>query len=252
MAAQNHAISISEVQSDENLGEKVNLFIKLQNSGFLIPNSFVIKSQAYFDFLKENDLEKKVKHLLGTVDLNKAKSILETASYINRHIAQSDIPNHILKEILKEYKKLSGILNHAHVQVSFSHVSNLPSHEIKGDAALLTKIKENWISIYQPKSPKVNPTLVVQKMLKGKIGKIRTSTKQIKTLNPLSKIETESLENLVVKFKKEFYMPHEIDWTIDNGKTYIIKIKPETHIDSHKTFFSETNYTIVRNSHHAI
>ncbi|HKC14851.1 MAG TPA: PEP/pyruvate-binding domain-containing protein [Patescibacteria group bacterium] len=253
MAAQNYVTSLGKLENDESHGEKVNQLIKLKAAGFLIPDSFIVKAEAYLDFLKANNIEKKIKHLLGTVDLEKAKSVKDTAFYIKRHLEESSIPNQILNEILREYKNLGGVLHHAHINVSFSHVSKgIPSHSLKGDASLINIIKEKWLSIYSPTTPTVNPTLIVQKIVKGKTGTIRTSTKSINTKFLLSKKETEYLENLVSKFKKEFYMPHEIDWAIDGNKTYVLKIKPETHIDSHKTFFPETHFSIIKNSHHII
>ncbi len=253
MAAQKYVFSIKDLEEDEELGEKVNQLIKLRKAQFLIPDSFVIKSLAYFDFLKGNRLEKKIKHLLGTVDFKKAKSIKETAIHINKHLAGSDIPNEILKEILNAYKKLGGILEHAHVNIFFSHIlKENSSHIVRGDAALLDRIKTNWAMIYSPSTPKVNPTSIIQKVLNGKKGKIKTSTKQIKTSSDLSKKETENLEDMVKKFKKEFYMPYEIDWAIDKDKVYVLKIRPETNFGGKSLIFPETHYQIYKNSHNLL
>lgn len=253
MAAQKYVFSIEELEEHEELGEKVNQLIKLRRAEFLIPDSFVIKAEAYFDFLKGNNIEKKIKHLLGTVDLKKAKSIKDTAFHISKHLTGSDIPNEILKEILIAYKNLGGILEHAHVNVFFSHIlKEYPSHNLKGDASLIDRIKENWTIAYAPSSPKLNPTLVIQKVLNGKTGKIKTSTKQIKTSSALSKKDIENLENLVKKFKKEFYMPYEIDWVINKDKVFIVKIRPETSIGEKKMVFPETHYQIFKNSHNLL
>lgn len=253
MAAQKYVFSIKDLEEDEELGEKVNQLIKLRKAEFLIPDSFVIKAKAYFDFLKENKLEKKIKHLLGTVDLKRAKSVKDTAFHINKHLLGSNIPNEILKEILNAYKKLGGILEHAHVNVFFSHIlKEYPSHNLKGDASLIDKIKENWTSAYSPSSPKLNPTLIIQKALNGKKGKIKTSTKQIRASSDLSEKNIDSLEDMVKKFKKEFYMPYEIDWVIDKDKVYILKIRPETSIGEKKMVFPETHYQIFKNSHDSL
>lgn len=253
MAARKYIFSIEELEEDEELGEKVNQLIKLKKAEFLIPESLVIKAQAYFDFLKGNNIEKKIKHLLGTVDLTKAKSVKDTALHINKHLTGSDIPGEIIREIKNAYKKMGNVLEHAHVNVFFSHsLKDYPSHDLKGDASLLDKIKENWTRAYSPSSPKLNPTLIIQKVLNGKKGKIKTSTKQIRTSLNLSKKDIDNLENLVKKFKKEFYMPYEIDWVIDKDKVYILKIRPETSLGDNKSIFPETHYQIFKNSHNLL
>lgn len=250
MAAQGFALSISGIkETDEDFGEKANQLIKLQNSEFLIPETFLITSKAYHEFIKSNNLDKKISHLLGTVDLGKPKSIKDIASNIEKYITKSDIPNHVMKEILSEYKKLGGVLSHAKANIILSHVKNgLETHEISGDASLIDKIKSHWLSIYSPGSPKTNPTLVIQKIVKGKNGRIRTSTKQIKTPFNLTKKDIELLENLVSKIKKNLYFPHEIDWVIDGNSVYVLKLVPETP-SSPSTFFPETHFSITHNSH---
>lgn len=249
MAAQKYVLSITELDENEDHGEKAKQLLRLRTLGFSIPESFIVTAKAYFDFIKENRLETKIKHLLNTVDLEKAKSVKDTSSHIQKHIMESVIPKEIIESILKEYKKLGGILNHSHVRVYFSDVQRFPSGNIKGDAALIHNIKENWLSIFSPQSPKVNPSLIIQKVINGKSGKIRTSTKQIKTTSLLSQIEIQKLEDLVNKFKKEFYMPYEIEWVIKD-KIYILKINPETYNETAQSIFPETHYKIYNNSHH--
>lgn len=251
MAAQGFAISISHLkEEDDSLGEKANQLIKLQKAEFLIPQTFIVTPKAYFEFIKHNDLDKKIGHLLGVVDLEKAKSVKDVASYIEKYVTKSAIPDHVLKEILDEYKKLGGILSHSKANVFLSHIKNgLETHKITGDASLIDKIKNHWFSIYSPVIPKTNPTLIIQNSVEGKNGKIRTSTKQINTSFDLSKLEVGDLENIITKFKKSFYFPHEIDWVINNKDIYIIKIKPETE-NKTNSFLPETHFTITRNSNH--
>ena len=250
MAARNFAVSISRVkEEDESYGEKANQLIKLQNAGFLIPQTFLITPNAYFEFIKANDLDKKISHLLGVVDFEKVKSVQDIASHIEKYLTKSEIPNHILKEILYEYKNLGGLLGHAKANVFLSHVKNgLEVHKVTGDASLVDKIKNHWFSIYSPKSPKTNPTLVIQKIERGKNGKIKTSTKQVQTFFNLNEEDIEALETLVSKFKKEFYFPHEIDFVINGNKVFVLKTTPETSLET-RASFPEYHFSITRNSH---
>lgn len=250
MAARNFAVSISKAkEEDESYGEKANQLIKLRSLGFLTPQTFLVTPKAYFEFIKSNDLDKKISHLLGVVDFEKAKSVQDIASHIEKYLTKSEIPNHILKDILYEYKNLGGLLNHAKANVFLSHVKNgLKVHKVTGDASLINEIKNHWFSIYSPKSPKTNPTIVIQKIEKGKNGKIKTSTKQVQTPFNLNKEDVEALEALVSKFKKEFYFPHEIDFVINGDKVFVLKITPETSLETHAPF-PEYHFSIIRNSH---
>ena len=51
-----------------NLGE-------MTKAGFPVPNGFIVTAKAYKDFIKQNDLQVKINHLLGTVDFNNQDSL---------------------------------------------------------------------------------------------------------------------------------------------------------------------------------
>lgn len=248
MAARNFVSSVPELEEDESLGERVNQLVKLSEN-FLVPQAFIVKPQAYLEFLTFNKLNKKIKHLLGTIDSTSSKSLRDTSKYIKRLLRDSVIPTYILNEIISEYKKMGGVFNHAKVSVySSTSGSTKVVKQVKGDSSLIHTIKEIWTCLY---SSNHNPTIVVEKSINGKRGKIRTTTKLIKTFDELSSKDRENLEKLVDKFKKEFYFPHEIDWLINDNKIYVLKIRPETNNDS-EISFPEINYSIIRNSVHTL
>lgn len=248
MAAQ-YVASVFDLKDEQDLGEKVNQLLKLNFAGFSIPPTFVIKPQAYTEFLDFNKLGKKISHLLGTVDFEKAKSVQDTALYIKKHMSESEIPEKVLKEIISEFRKINGILHHREFDIFLSnHLMHFPTHSVRGDSSLVEAVKSMWINLY-PILPASNPTLIVQRKVIGKTGKIKTSTKLIKSSDDLSLKDKINLETLVDKFKKEFYFPHEIDWVINLSGIHILKIKPETNVDATNTNFAETDYVITRNSH---
>jgi len=67
-----------------NLGEMVR-------AGFPVPGGFIITSRAYYQFLKENDLQNKIKHLLGTVDYDKQVSLVKVSKIIKDKILKGDM-----------------------------------------------------------------------------------------------------------------------------------------------------------------
>jgi len=215
-------------EESELLGKKVNDLINLVSHGFEIAESFVITHRAYLDFLKENNLDDKIKHLLSA---GLDKDILN-------HLKDTRTPTNLTKEILKAYENLGTVLEDVEVKVN--------GEKIKGDAALVEKIRQLWISLY----PSKNANIIVQKVHFGKHGKVRTSSKFINSIHPFSDNETTLLENMLSKFKNLFYLPHEIDFTLEKGKVVINKIKPETHVASNDIPTHDTGYKIIVNSHY--
>lgn len=228
-------VPLAEIKEEsEGLGKRVNDFINLINHGFEVADSFIITHKAFLDFLKENNLENKVKHLLS----------LGLQHAIDKHLKQSKLPKDLTSEILKEYKKFGTVLENADVNVFLSHFSDSPTQKVGGDAELLEKIKSFWTSSAN------NSTLIVQKIHFGKHGKLRTSSNFINTIHSLTRDEIMALENMVSKFKKIFYLPHEIHFTLERNKVLISKINPETHIALHDITDPETHYKVIGNSHY--
>lgn len=211
----------------EHLGKKINDLINLVAHGFNVAESFIITHQAYSDFLRENNLDNKIKHLVS-LGLDKD---------IQKHLSEVKLPEDLIREIVTAYKNLGTILEDIEVDVN--------GQRIKGDATLIEKIRQIFISSYP--ADKLN--IIVRKVHFGKHGKVRTSSKFINSVHPFSDNETALLEDMISKFKSMFYLPHEIDFTLEKGKVLINKIKPETHVPSND-LAQETGYKIIVNSNY--
>lgn len=220
--------TLSEIlEENESLGKKVNDLINLAAHGFKIADSFVITHQAYLDFLKENNLDNKIKHLLSA-GLDKEAI---------KHLRDSRLPAGLINEILEAYKNLGTVLEDAEVKIN--------GEKIRGDASLIEKIRKLWIALY----PSENATIIIQRVHFGKHGKVRTSSKFINSIHPFSTNEATLLENMLSKFKNLFFLPHEIDFTLEKGKVIINRIRPETHVGAENAPH-ETGYKIIVNSHY--
>lgn len=139
-----------------NLGEMVR-------ADFPVPNGFIITSFAYFNFLKENDLENKIKHLLNTVDFRSDSSLRQVSAHIMREINEGKLSDELIAEVYKAYKKLGGPLNEPLVAVrSSATAEDLPGASfagqqetylnVKGESNLLIKIKSCWASLFEPRA----------------------------------------------------------------------------------------------------
>ncbi len=165
-----------------NLGE-------MTKANFPVPNGFIITSNAYYKYIKENNLDRKIKHLLNTVDVNNSHSLVQVSNHIKREILKGKLSDEIIKEVIKAYRKLDGILKESYVAVRSSATAEDLADasfagqqetylNVKGDAVLLQKVKEGWASLFEARAIyyrhqkkydhiRVGIALVVEKMIES-------------------------------------------------------------------------------------
>ncbi|MBI5452394.1 phosphoenolpyruvate synthase, partial [Candidatus Gottesmanbacteria bacterium] len=110
-----------------NLGE-------MYKAGIPVPYGFVVTAAAYFDFLKESGLSKKIKDALKLLNHQDPKNLQATASAVQKLIKREEIPQNIAREIMMAYlnlasesrkkasltKRLSSVLKEPYVAVRSS------------------------------------------------------------------------------------------------------------------------------------
>ncbi len=149
-----------------NLGE-------MYKAGIPVPYGFVVTASAYFDFLKETGLSKKIKDALKLLNHQDPKNLQATAMSVQKLIKKEEIPANIAKEIMTAYldlsvkskkkasisDKLSSLLKEPYVAVrSSATAEDLPTASfagqqetylnIKGEANVLLKVREAWASLF--------------------------------------------------------------------------------------------------------
>ncbi len=192
-----------------NLGE-------MTKSKFPVPPGFVITSQAYYDFIKENRLDIKIKHLISTTNFNNNKSLDQVSSHIKKFIIEGILSQELTKNVLKNYNLLGGKFSDTLVAVrSSATAEDLAGASfagqqetflnVKGDAVLIEKIKEGWASLFNARAIfyrhnqkfdhiKVGIALVVQKMVESDASGIMFTLDPV--TNDKSKVTIESIFGL--------------------------------------------------------
>lgn len=192
-----------------NLGE-------MWNSGFPVPNGFIVTSNAYFLFLKENNLETKIKHLMGTVDHDDPNSLSQVSKIIKKIIEDAPLSPDLTQEIFRSYRKLGGILSDAYVAVrSSATAEDLPTASfagqqetflnVKGEANLIRKVKACWASLFESRAIfyrhenkfehfKVGIAVPVQKMINSEKSGVMFTIDPV--VNNKSKIIIEAIYGL--------------------------------------------------------
>lgn len=165
-----------------NLGEMIR-------AGFPVPEGFAITVTAYYKFLKENSLDEKIKHLLGTVNYDNTDSITQVSLHIKKLIKTSPIPDDIVKEIFSIYEKMTVKYDAAYVAIRSSATSEDSKGasfagqqetylNIKGEAVVIDTVRRAWASLFEPRAIfyrhnakldqiKTGISLVVQKMVQS-------------------------------------------------------------------------------------
>jgi len=116
---------------------------------------FVVTTQSYFKFLKENSLELKIAHLINSINFERAESLEQVTKHVKNLIEKSKIPDSIVYKVVGHYVDL----NHTKVRVEMNILSGdhrqnkigqTVNSEVEGDAVLLDTIRSMWASLFTP------------------------------------------------------------------------------------------------------
>jgi len=145
-----------------SLGE---MYSNLTRKGINIPNGFALTSKAYWYFLKENKIDKKLKQIFKDFNPNSLTSLQRTGLLARRLILKSKIPKDLENEIIKNYKLLSKKYNQAKVDVAVrssataedlktaSFAGQMETYlNVKGEKELLKAVKKCIASLFTDRS----------------------------------------------------------------------------------------------------
>ncbi|MEM5791035.1 MAG: phosphoenolpyruvate synthase [Candidatus Aenigmatarchaeota archaeon] len=141
-----------------NLGEMFNARLP-------VPNAFVVKTNAYKEFLKKNKIKEKISKILKKISYEDPKDLEEKVSKIRKLIEKAKIPKYIEKEIVKAYEILSKEFGKEEEYVairSSASAEDVPGHSfaglqltllnVKGMENVLDGIKKCWASLFTPRA----------------------------------------------------------------------------------------------------
>jgi len=86
-----------------SLGEMLS---QLTKKGINIPDGFALTTKAYWHFLKENGLDKRLKEIFLKFNPKSLKSLKETGKQARTLILKADFSEDLKREIIKAYQKL--------------------------------------------------------------------------------------------------------------------------------------------------
>jgi len=168
-----------------NLGEMTKI-------GIPVPPGFIVTTQAYYYFLKENNLKPKIKQILTITNPKRPESYQEAAEKIQKLILHSPIPGDLAIQIMKAYLKLGKRIKKPLVAIrSSATAEDLPEASfagqqrtflnIKGEANVVNKVRACWASLFEGRGifyreehnfshMKVGIAVPVQTMVQSKVS----------------------------------------------------------------------------------
>lgn len=223
-----------------NLGEMIQ-------AGFPVPNGFIVTTNAYYQFLRENNLEEKIRHFINATNFDNTKSLNNASKLIKKHMMEGNLSEKLVKDVFRAYTKLGGEAPLVAVRSSAT-AEDLPDASfagqqetflnVQGEANLLLKIKEAWASLFDARAIfyrhdkhinhfKVGIALPVQKMVASEKSGIMFSLDPV--TNDKTKVVIEAiygLGELIVQgsVTPDHYEVHKEDFKITAKKAVEQKI----------------------------
>lgn len=141
-----------------NLGE-------LTQAGFPVPPGFIITAQAYFDYIKETGLDKKIKTLLDGLNFEDSKDLQRRAEEAQALIKKTPLPEFLKKEITSAYhqledddrtKKLYVAVRSSATAEDLAEASFAGQQatflNVIGDKGLLQAVLNCWASLFEARA----------------------------------------------------------------------------------------------------
>ncbi len=225
-----------------NLGEMVQ-------AGFNVPEGFVVTANAYYQFVKDNNLTVKIKHLLGSVNREDSHALMQVSEHVKKEIVKGKMSEELIKEVVGAYRRLGGVLKDALVAVrSSATAEDLATASfagqqetylnVKGETVLLEKIKEGWASLFDARAIyyrhnqkfddlKVGIALVVQKMVESEKSGIMFTIDPV--TNEKSRIVIESIYGLGELIVQGAEIPDHYEVYKDDFKILLKKISKQKY-----------------------
>jgi pyruvate,water dikinase len=141
-----------------SLGE---MFNQLSSKGVRVPYGFALTINAYWDFLKSNNIDKKLEKIFSGFNPKSVSSLQKVSRLAQKTILEADFSQDLKNEIINAYKKLSSKYNldSADVAVRSSGVAEDSPKDsfagqfetllnIRGEKMLLQAIKKCFASAF--------------------------------------------------------------------------------------------------------
>ena len=169
--SQKNILWFKEISTDDTLlvgGKNASLgemYTNLTKKGVNIPNGFALTANAFWYYLKENNLKEKIKELFSKADLDKLADLKEVGEESRNLILNGKFPSDLKKEIIKAYNDLSKDYNEKKTDVAVRSSGTAEDQpdasfagqfetflNVSGSKALLKSVKACMASLFNDRA----------------------------------------------------------------------------------------------------
>ncbi len=177
-------VSKKDSQSAGGKGASLGELIKV---GILVPRGFVVLSDAYLKFIRENDLDSKIKKILDSIDYKNLRSVKGASKKIKDIAKKGRVPEDVKEEVCKHFtaEKFATVAVRSSATTEDSRGSSwagqFESYLNISRSNLIESIKKVWLSLFSPRAilyhlkkgkekREIAMAVVVQEMVQSEIS----------------------------------------------------------------------------------
>ena len=174
-----------------SLGEMIQ---NLTTLGVQVPGGFVITVDAYYEFVRFNNLEESIKDIVNSIDYDNIESLRRGGMQVRQLILNGRFSKEISEEVIDSYKKLSAIYDQEFTDVavrSSATAEDLPDASfagqqetflnVRGPATLMDCVRNCFASLFTDRAIsyrqsfgydhfQVALSVCIQKMVRSDLG----------------------------------------------------------------------------------
>lgn len=180
-----------DIKENDMAGGKGLSLAKMYQNKFNIPKGYVIMTDCFEKFLRENNIKDIIQEIINTCDISDEKSIEKKSKEIIKIILKSDISENIKKQIIENYEKLNckyvAVRSSATSEDGKNHAwaGQLESFLNVDENSIIECVKKCWNSVFSPRAlfyriknkdiSDLQVAVVVQKMIQSDVSGIAFS-----------------------------------------------------------------------------
>ena len=139
--------SEADIAFDESIGIHGKYLATLWQKHFPISPGFILTSEAYTSFLKENNLDHKIKQLLSTVAIDRPESLMQAEMHIRTLFEKAVLPQALSDAISNAYVQLGDrvmVQTYTTGKETSKHFTNTIDNKMH----LLLTVKDAWAAMF--------------------------------------------------------------------------------------------------------
>src|ERR1700722_3281767 len=136
-----------DLTESNTFGNQTKHLAKLTQAKFPVVPGFVITTDAYFSFLKENNLDNKIKQLLSTIAMDRSDSLMQAEFHIHKLFDQAHLADPFIERLLNFYNTIGGDVTVSLFETGMQGRKHF-SATAEDEAHLLEEVKKAWATMF--------------------------------------------------------------------------------------------------------